>query len=163
VKGNVTIKPAATAAPPRKIGALELFVDGRLIARFPPGTAPQIDTTKLADGYHELRIVAINGDAIESRGRQILPMVVNNHGRKVELTTSAPSYAATEMVRIKAVQPGAQAIVVRQNRREVARFQGGQGEAEVLAATLGRGPVLLQAESEGSEPALSPPLRLEIR
>lgn len=163
VKGALAIKVVASAGPLGKVGALELFVDGRLIARFPPGTAPQIDTTKLVDGYHELRVVAINGDAIESRGRQVLPIVVNNHGRKLELTATAPSYAATEMVRIKAAQAGAETIVVRQNRREVARFQGGQGEADVLAATLGRGPVLLQAESEGSEPALSSPLRLEIR
>jgi hypothetical protein len=159
----LTIKPVANAGPLRKVGALELFVDGRLIARFPPATAPQINTAQLSDGYHELRIVAINGDAIESRGRTILPIVVNNHGRKLELKTSAPTYSATEMVHIEAAQTGAETIVVRQNGREVARFQGGKGEADVLAATLGRGPVVLQAESEGAEPARSAPLRLEIR
>lgn len=163
VKGMLAIKAVANAGPLRKVGALELFVDGRLVARFPPGTAPQINTAQLSDGYHELRLVAINGDAIESRGRRILPIVVNNHGRKLEFKSSAPSYAATEMVHLEASQAGAETIVVRQNRREVARFQGGQGKADVLAATFGRGPVLLQAESEGAEPALSAPLRLEIR
>jgi hypothetical protein len=163
VKGTLTIKATTTTVPLQRVGALELFVDGRLVARFTPGRAPQLDTTKLADGCHELRVVAVNADPIEARGRLILPIVVNNHGRKLDLTASRQSLAATDMVQIKARQAGATSIVVRQNRREVARFQGSQGEAEVLAATLGRGPVTLQAESEGPEPALSQPLRLEIR
>jgi hypothetical protein len=163
VKGTITIKATTTPALMMRVGSLELFVDGRLVARFPPDRAPQLDTSKLPDGYHELRIVAVNADAIETRGRQILPIIVNNHGSKVELTASTPSLTATDMVRITARQEGATSIVVRQNRREVARFQGSQGEAEVLAATLGRGPVILQAESTGPEPALSQPLSLEIR
>jgi hypothetical protein len=163
VKGMLTIKANATTGPLQKVGVLELFIDGRLVARFAPGSAPQLDTTKLPDGYHELRVVAVNADAIASRGRQVVPIVVNNHGRKVALTASAPSAETTEMITIAAEQAGATAIVVRQNRREVARFTGSKGEAKVLAASLGRGPVVLQAESEGPTPALSPPLRLEIR
>jgi hypothetical protein len=134
-----------------------------LVARFAPGQSPQLDTSKLADGYHELRVVAVNGDAIESRGRTVLPFVVNNHGGKLKLSASTAAIAATNMVKISASQPGATSIVVRQNRREVARIEGAQGEASVLAATLGRGPVLLQAESSGPEPAFSQPLQLEIR
>ncbi len=163
VKGTITIKATAMPALMMRVGSLELFVDGRLVARFPPDRAPQLDTSKLPDGYHELRIVAVNADAIETRGRQILPIVVNNHGSKVELAASASSLTATDMVRITARQAGATSIVVRQNRREVAHFRGSRGEAEVLAATLGRGPVILQAESSGPEPALSLPLSLEIR
>lgn len=163
VNGTLTIKATATTVPLERVGTMELFVDGRLVARFTPGRAPQLDTTKLPDGYHELRIVAVNANPIAARGRLILPILVNNHGQEVELTASALSIAATEMVHIKARQAGATSIVVRQNRREVARFQGGEGNAEVLAATFGRGPVVLQAESEGPEPALSQPLRLEIR
>jgi uncharacterized protein (TIGR03790 family) len=162
VKGMLTIKATATTTPPRHVGSMELFIDGRLVARYAPGSAPQLDTTKLPDGHHELRVVAVNGDAIESQGRQILPIVVSNHARKVELTASTQSPVATDMVRITASQTGATSIIVRQNRREVARFAGEKGEANVLAATLGRGPVILQAETEGAEPALSPPLKLEI-
>lgn len=162
VKGTITLKATVTTAPLTSVDELELFVDGRLIARYSPKSAPQLDTEKLVDGYHELRIVAINADAIETRGRQILPIVVNNHGRKLELAALEKAVAATDVVKITARQPGATAIVVRQNRREVARFQGGEGEASVSAATLGRGPVVLQAESEGPAATLSQPLVLEI-
>ena len=163
VQGTLPIDATATTRPPKHIGVLELFVDGRIVARFLPGRSPQLDTTKLPDGYHELRIVAVNADAIQSRGRLILPIVVNNLGRQLELAASpSANVEATDTIRIKARQPGATSIVIRQNRREVARLEGDEGEAEVLAATLGRGPVVLQAESEGSEPALSRPIRLEI-
>jgi hypothetical protein len=162
VKGTITFTVAAAVKPPKQIGAIELFLDGRLVARFAPGREPQLDTTKLPDGYHEFRIVAVNSDAIESRGRQILPLVINNHGAKVELAVENNKAAATDMVHITARQAGATSIVVRQNRREVARFTGSEGEADVLAATFGRGPVILQAESAGPAPAFSPPLALEI-
>ncbi|MEX2092399.1 MAG: hypothetical protein WD971_06960, partial [Pirellulales bacterium] len=163
VKGTLTIKATATTVPLQRVGTFELFVDGRLLARFAPGRAPQLDTTKLSDGYHELRVVAVNADAIETRGRLILPIVVNNHGQKLEFTVSSQFVAATDQVRITARQAGATSIVVRQNRREVARFQGAAGEIAVLAATFGRGPVTLQAESAGPAATLSQPLRLEIR
>jgi len=163
VRGTLTIQPTATAAPTERVGSLELFVDGRLVARFKPGRTPQMDTTKLADGDHELRVVAVNADAIETRGRWIVPIMVNNHGVKLELAVSPRvSVAATDKVRIAARQPGATAIVIRQNRREVARIDGESGETEVLAATFGRGPVALQAESEGPQPALSRPVTLDI-
>jgi hypothetical protein len=163
VKGEISFKVNTTVKPPKQVGAVELFLDGRLVARFAPGRSPQLDTTKLPDGYHEFRLVAVNSDPIESRGRLILPLVINNHGRKLELTSTSPTAKATEMIHISAKQAGAKSIVVRQNRREIARFEGGEGEADVLAATLGRGPVILQAESSGEGPAFSEPLRLEIR
>jgi hypothetical protein len=163
VTGSLAVKATATTMPLQRVGTFELYVDGRLVARFAPGREPQLDTAKLPDGHHELRIVAVNADAIETRGRLILPIVVNNHGHRLELTVSPQLVAATDKVRITARQAGATSIVVRQNRREVARFQGATGEVEVLAATFGRGPVILQAESAGPEAALSPPLRLEIR
>ena len=38
----------------------ELFIDGRMVARSTPGNTFAIDSTKLDDGYHELRIVGID-------------------------------------------------------------------------------------------------------
>ena len=69
VKGNFTVRPMVDAAPGPQIGSLELFTDGRVVARFAPGNPLDLDTTKLADGYHELRIVAIDADPIETQCR----------------------------------------------------------------------------------------------
>jgi uncharacterized protein (TIGR03790 family) len=163
VKGNFRVQPIVNAAPGHRVGSLELYTDGRVVARFAPGSTLDLDTTKLADGYHELRIVAVDADPIETQSRSILPIFVNNHGAAVEFTVSPRSQASTtDKLRISVRQPGATAIVVRQNDREVARVQGESGDAEILAETLGRGPVALQAQSEGDKPALSAPVRLEI-
>jgi len=164
VKGLLAIKATAETAPPERVGSMELFIDGRLVARFSPGRTPQLDTSKLADGYHELRVVAIGANKIETRGRQILPVVVNNHSQKIELSVSPPSsVAATDKVQISARQAGATAITIRQNGREVGRIKGESGQVDVLVATFGRGPVALQALSEGPQPAVSAPVLLEIR
>ena len=40
VKGTITIKATVTSAPLASVGELELFVDGRLIARYSPKSAP---------------------------------------------------------------------------------------------------------------------------
>jgi hypothetical protein len=164
VKDKFSVQPQINAAPGHRIGSLELFTDGRVVARFEPGKPLDLDTTKLADGYHELRVVAIDADPIETQCRVILPIFVNNHDQKLEFTVSPRSQvASTDKLRISLRQPGATAIVVRQNRREVARVKGESGEAEVLAESLGRGPVVLQAESEGEHPAASVPIRFDIR
>jgi uncharacterized protein (TIGR03790 family) len=164
VKGTLTLKATAVVAPPEQVGFLELFVDGRLVARFAPGRMLQLDTAKLVDGYHELRVVAVNAGKIQTRGRLILPVVVNNHGQKLELSiTPKGSAAATDMVTITARQASATAITIRQNGRKVGRIEGDTGQVEVLAATFGRGPIALQAQSEGPQPAVSSPVVIEIR
>jgi uncharacterized protein (TIGR03790 family) len=163
VKGTLTIKAVASTVPLMRIGSLELFVDGRIVARFAPGQSPQLDTTKLPDGYHELRVVAVNSDAIESRGRVVLPIIVDNRGGSVELSASPQAgVTATDVVKFSVRQPGATSIAIRQNGRQIAQIKGEAGDASVLAATLGRGPVMLTAESQGPNPAISEPLRIEI-
>jgi hypothetical protein len=164
VKGNFTMQPLVNAAPGHRIGSLELFTDGRVVARFSTGKTLDLDTTKLADGYHELRIVAIDADPIETQCRIILPIFVNNHDDKLEFSVSPNSQvASSDKLRISVRQAGATAIAIRQNRREVARVKGESGDAEVLAEALGRGPVALDAVSEGDHPAVSAPIWLDIR
>ncbi len=164
VKGTLAIQATAEAAAPEQVGFLELFVDGRLVARFRPGRVVQLDTSKLDDGYHELRVVAVNASEIQTRGRLILPVVVNNHGQKLVLSVSpTPNAAATDTVSISARQAGATAITISQNGRKVGRIVGDSGQVDVLGATFGRGPVVLQARSEGPLPAVSSPVSIEIR
>jgi uncharacterized protein (TIGR03790 family) len=164
VKGKFTIQPLVNSAPGHHVGSLELFTDGRVVARFAPGKPVELDTTDIADGYHELRVVAVDDDPIETQCRVVLPIFVNNHDQKIEFSVSPRSQVAiTDKLQISLRQPGATALVVRQNRREVARVTGESGEVEILAETLGRGPVELQAESEGEHPVVSAPIRFDIR
>ncbi|MEM8865390.1 MAG: hypothetical protein AAGF31_07555, partial [Planctomycetota bacterium] len=70
----------ATANPPTLVESepIDLFIDGRLVARFPSGKTVKFNTAGITDGYHELRFVATSSDAIESRSRVVLSIVVDN-------------------------------------------------------------------------------------
>jgi len=162
VSGTVTIKPTS-AAGSVGVNVFELFVDGRLVSRNRPGQSISLDTTKLADGFHEIRVVGARATAIETRGRQIIPMMVNNHNATVKLDVfPLPSVGRQGTLKVKVSQPGASEIVVRQNSREVGRVKGEAGEVEIRAIRLGRGPTTLQAFSEGSVEATSPPIPIQV-
>ncbi len=134
VKGTLSITPFSTGP----IRAYELFVDGHLATRTPAGNAIPLDTTQLADGHHELRVVGTRSDAIETQGRRIVPIVVNNHDAAVDLKISPGSRVGLlATLKLSVHQPGASAIAIRQNNRELARVQGESGDVEIPAATLG--------------------------
>jgi hypothetical protein len=122
-----------------------------------------VDTTKLADGYHELRVVGIRSDPIETQGRAIVPIVVNNHDASVEIKAlSATRVSLAGKLKLSVRQSGASEIIIRQNSREVGRVKGESGEVEIAADVLGRGPSALQAFGEAKTPAVSPPLGIVV-
>jgi hypothetical protein len=163
VKGSLTITPEARPAAGRRIGMFDFIMDGRLVARTLPGRSLTFDTAKLADGFHELRVVAVQDDKVETQGRSIVPFVVRNQDAAFEFSLLPKGkLPAAAVLRASVRQPGATAIVIRQNSREVARVEGEAGEVEVSAAMLGRGPTSLQAHSEGPLPAVSAPIALQI-
>lgn len=163
VNGTMTITPAATDAKGRNVALFETYVDGRLVARSEPGHPLSLDTNHLLDGYHELRIVGVAGDAIATQGRVIVPFRVNNHNRSLELSLADGDDASSIAIRVKVRQPGASHIVVKQNDRKVGQVDGAEGEVQIPAQLLGRGAVALQATSTGDTAAISAPLWVRVR
>ncbi len=162
LSGSVSITPAGAGTG--RLRFIDLYVDGKLTARLPPGKKIDLDTTKLADGYHEIRLVGVDSGPLETQGRIILPVTINNRNAKLELTILPQvNLALSAAIRASVRQAGATAISVRQNSREVARVKGEAGEVDISAATLGRGPVTLQAFSEGEAPSVSPPVRIQVK
>jgi len=163
VRGALEIRPAGTTAGGHRIGMYEIFVDGRLVARIAPGQSLSLDTTKLSDGYHEIRAVGVHAGSVESQGRAVVRIMVKNHDAALEFSAlPAARVAQSGTLVAKVRQAGAKAIQIRQNSRVVGRVQGEAGEAEISAATLGRGPTTLQAVSEGPVPVVSPPVRIVV-
>jgi uncharacterized protein (TIGR03790 family) len=163
VSGTLSLVPSQAAGGGQPVGTFELFVDGRLVASTPPGKTLMLDTTKLPDGFHELRLVGIRADSIETQGRQIVPLAVRNERAPVELQVAPqPGVSHAGKLRMRVRQPGATSIAIRQNSREVGRVQGESGEVEITAAMLGHGPVTLQAFSEGPEATVSSPVRISV-
>jgi hypothetical protein len=165
LSGTVTCRPKATRTRGYGVDRFELFVDGRRTHRCSGGGSFKLDTRQLGDGYHELRVVGIDSSPIETQGRMIMSVTVDNHGRAVDFTATVERSPAAgpAMVRMSADCPGAESIVVLHNRRRVATIEGQQGRTELAAAVLGSGPIMLQAV--GMMPdgqVLSPPVYLTI-
>ena len=158
VSGTISITPISGTVLGRKIGSFDIFLDGRLVTRNAPGNTLELDTTKLPDGYHELRIVGTSADPIETQGRIVVPILVQNHDATLELKTASLRVKFSETLRLNVGQPGATTITIRQNSRDLGSVKGEAGEVAIAAATLGRGPSTLQAFSEGSVPAVSAPI-----
>jgi uncharacterized protein (TIGR03790 family) len=163
VSGTLSLTPSQAAGGGQPVGVYELFVDGRLVARTAPAKTLTLDTTKLPDGFHELRVVGIRADSIETQGRQIVPLTVRNELAPVELQVAPqPGVGHAGKLRMRVRQPSATSIAIRQNSREVGRVEGESGEVEIPAATLGHGPVTLQAFSEGPAATVSSPVRINV-
>ncbi len=106
----------------------ELFVNGSRAAMCKPGGTLTLDTTLLPDGYQELRIVAVEAWLIQSQGRVVLPVITNNHGRKIEAKVAAVGPVRTDNpLVIKVDSPGSIGISVLQNSRIVGRLAGEKG------------------------------------
>jgi hypothetical protein len=168
VHGSVTLKPAATLPQGAAVDHFELFVDGLRVAETKPNEPIALSTARLADGYHELRVVAVNASPIESQGRRIIPIITTNHGRKIEASVVAKlPLKANKPITIAAKSPGAVGIVVLQGSRVVGRIAGEQGQAEIAANTLGTGPVELRVVGLGNggaaTHALAAPIKLTMQ
>jgi uncharacterized protein (TIGR03790 family) len=83
--GEATFFASASGAGPERLTYLFLL-DGRSVPQ--PGSAPQLklDTTRLNDGYHELRAVAYTGGPVRHQASARLFFAVRNHGRSARLT-----------------------------------------------------------------------------
>jgi hypothetical protein len=151
VRGSLTLKPAATLAGDAKVDRFELFVDGRRVAGCKPDATMTLDTTRLPDGHHELRLVGVGPEPIESQGRTIIPVRLANHGRKIEvsLVTTGPLHG-DKPITIAVRCAGAIGIVALQGSRIVGRIGGDEGRIEIPPNTLGAGPVQLGVAGLGN-------------
>src|SRR5690606_32089018 len=111
------------------------------------GQELRLDTRVLADGINELRLVAVEASAIETRSYGRWPIRVDNQGRQVTLDRTPQRVGLGEMVALAGVADGgAQRVEVRQASRRLgeADVRDGRWSLRFPAATLGVGPVRLQ-------------------
>lgn len=149
-RGTVELRPRVTAPPGRPIERVELWIDGRPLAGGPPGQALALDTRGLVDGGHELRLVAVEAGAIETRSYLSRPFQVDNHGRRVEFVDASSSVPYGEPLNLAGRAEGAVRVNIRQGGRVLDRIAVTDGRwfARVASAELGLGAVLLHADAE---------------
>jgi uncharacterized protein (TIGR03790 family) len=127
-----------------KAGRSELYLDGRRVSRLPCGGEIRIDGGSLSDGYHEIRASIAAADPIETQGNAIVPIVVDNHGRSIQVDLPPKSVRLDQWVRLRARMPQARRILWLHNWRELAAADGPEAATSVPAAKLGLGKVRLQ-------------------
>ncbi|MBN2475357.1 MAG: hypothetical protein JXB62_12165 [Pirellulales bacterium] len=150
VTGPLKVMPSATIGGGSKVDRFKLFVDGWQRAECGPGELLEWDTAQLADGHHEVRVVALEAGWIRSQGRQIMTIVTANHGRTIEASLATPAaVAAGTPVVIAAKSPGSTAIVVMHHSRLVGKTAGEDGRLTIDSSKLGLGVVSLQVVGLG--------------
>jgi uncharacterized protein (TIGR03790 family) len=159
LSGTVEIKPTVKLAPGRKVARMELYVDGKLREAGGPFT---LDTTKLADGFHELRVVATDDTPLETQGRWIGDVMVKNGRDAVSLVAPGGSTTGAAQITLTLSSTVNADAAVFHNGREVGRVTGVSAKLTIATDQLGRGPVTLQARTFGKPLLSSRPLRLEI-
>jgi hypothetical protein len=146
----------AAADPGPAADRFELFVDGIRVAQASLGERLPLDTTELAEGHHEIRVVAIAATPVATHGRKIIPVKVANHddGRGLELVVDPPRVPVNGTLRIGVRGNGIDGAVIFSRGRVLGRTTLPEETIEVPAELLGRGSVVLRATGRsGPKPA----------
>lgn len=104
VSGSVAISATGSLTSPKLatgVAKLQLWVDGKQVSGASDITGNtgtfSLDTSKLSDGKHEVRVVAVNNAAAESQGYALESINVNNLGRSVLPGTTALSLGESQV------------------------------------------------------------------
>ena len=140
-----------TLAPATLEPNLDLAVDGHVVnidasnetiavTRTNGGTGFVLDTTTLADGWHELRVIAYNNNPVRTQGEATRTLVVNNHGQSVALSGPVSvDYAGgtAGFTATPAGMAGATNLTLQANGRTLARLPVGGGTTHLPVSVFG--------------------------
>ncbi|MDZ4774641.1 MAG: TIGR03790 family protein [Planctomycetota bacterium] len=167
VSGTIALTPSATTPhPTAAIASFELLVDGVSFGTTSPGHDFALDTTRLADGWHEVRLLAFDDTAVKSTGHFVGSFVSANHARTVSMSLSATSGSLTQQFGVTLAASGAavSTIDVLQGGRVVASSANASAVVGVFGRTLGSGLSRLQARArfvDGTS-ATSAPIQIDV-
>ncbi|MEI8372906.1 MAG: TIGR03790 family protein [Planctomycetota bacterium] len=167
VHDEIKVKPKARFAAGLKADHFEMILDGLKIRECPPDGLLEIDTTKVADGTHELRVVAVSKGPVPARGEKIIPFASANHQRTIHLTCTPEKVVSVKnSLIIAAKSPKSTSIRITQGTRLLSTITGDNGRVEIPAETLGLGPVRLQVVGIGdagiTSNVFAPPLNIVV-
>ncbi len=146
VAGVLRLQAGVREAPGRSIERLELWVDGLPMGNAAPDEVLVLDTRTLADGAHDLRVVAVEAGAIETRSYVRQTLWVDNAGRRVRPIEVPASIAWDEDLRLAGEAPGASRVRIEHLGRRLAEapVRDGRWQASVPATRFGLGAVELR-------------------
>jgi hypothetical protein len=146
---------ATTADDARTVDRFTLFVDGMRLVECAAGGRLPLDTAQLADGHHELRVVAAESSTVASQGRWVMPVRFANHGRTLTLRAEPARVKAAGTVRVSVAGENLDGVAVYAMGRVLGRTNGSDTTIEVPAELLGRGRVPIYATGRTGNGAIN--------
>ncbi|MCC6284068.1 MAG: hypothetical protein IT439_02015 [Phycisphaerales bacterium] len=148
--GSLFVSPSGvTTRPGATILTLEAVVDGSRVASGPAGAPLAIDLTTIDDGWHDLRLIALDNSITASGGEFVAPLVVSRFGRSTSAIPFVTQGDLGTLFPVDVEYTGEGAIEVRlvHNGRVVAAAPGCSANLATTGANLGAGSVRLFAET----------------
>jgi len=145
LSGLVELEPRAHVPGGGTVDRFELFVDGMRLEQCGLGEHFSLDTLLMSDGYHELRVVAIESSPIETQGRWIMPVFFSNRSRSLTLKVEPTRVKSSGTIRVSVLGKGLENVVIFSMGRVLGRTVGTDATIEVPAELLGRGSVTIRA------------------
>jgi hypothetical protein len=162
LKSTVRIKPTATYSDSRAAARFELFVDGVRRDTISPGGSFSFGAAGIADGYHELRVVAIDNTPVGVQGAWIGLVQVKNGVDAIQMSAAAKRIKLGETLSVEAKSTRKADAEVFHNGRRLGVITGGSGKLTVDTTKLGKGKVQLWAQQSGKPALRSRPLAIEV-
>jgi hypothetical protein len=162
LKGKIQVKPSAKYPDSRAAARFELYIDGLKQGSITPGESFSIASSALADGFHELRVVAIDNTPIAVQGSWLGLVQIKNGVDAIQLSASAGKVTVGETLSVSAASTRKGEATVFNNGRQIGTIAGGSGSLAIDTNKLGKGRVQLWAEQPGKPPVRSRPLTVEV-
>ncbi|MBI5773062.1 MAG: TIGR03790 family protein [Verrucomicrobia bacterium] len=148
VSNTITLTPGATTTATNGIAGYDLFVDGLLRQSIALGGNASLNTTTLADGWHEVRVVAYENSAVRTQGDRTVNFRVNNAGQQIQVSSTnltATVGGSNVSFTVTAVGGTPATIEIRRGQQLLATVTGATGTATIALTNLGPGRSVLRA------------------
>ena len=163
ISGKIKISPRDKSESLIRSRFFELYLDGKRQKRMLPGESYELDTAKLADGYHRITVVAVDNTPIETQGRWSKDIVVKNGVDAVQLSVDPKTLrAGIKTLSVNVASSTPTKVMVYHNGRIMSEIERGTGIALIPIDKLGKGPVTLVAETDTDPGVRSRPLRVVV-
>ena len=164
--GMVRIQYSVTPAGDRPIGRVELWVDGRFVADARPGEPIAWDTRTVDDGYHEIRLVAVEAGRMQTRSYTRYEVRVANKDYHFTINPYSKKLVYGDEVVLSGIAPGGRKVSIWQGNRELASspVKGDQWQVRFSSRLPGMGPVTLRARLmlKDGRTVRSEPIKLDV-
>lgn len=167
VSGTIAITPtASTDKPGAAIASYDLLVDSVKMASADFGQSLTLTTANLADGWHDVRVLAYDNTAVQSVGRWVGMIEVSNRGRSATLSVTPATGSRSQLFSFAYAvsSSGLREVRLVQNGRVLAASTAASGTLNVFGQNLGSGisKVKIEAWYTGDRLAWSMPLTVTV-